>query len=261
MKTTSFLLTVIILLTLTACGRSSAVSSKPAPASESATASQPAPPITTGLAGINAENYPRVDGSTANMPLMAALYSKFCNISPEDAETMVQTSGGTGAAWRSLLWGDVDLLLIYEAPEAVKAELEDAGIWEGLEIMPVGRDGLVFLANAQNPVESLSREQLVSVYTGEITDWSELGGTEGPIAAFQRNEESGSQTLFRKLLMKETEPMDPPSELRPMGMGELIDMVSDYDGSGGAIGFSVARRLRHRALATAATRLSTSFTR
>jgi phosphate transport system substrate-binding protein len=79
----------------------------------------------------------------------------------------------------------------------------------------------------------------VSIFTGGVTDWADLGGTPGPIAAFQRNEESGSQTLFKKLLMKDVVPMDPPSEYRPMAMGDLIDMVSAYDGSGGAIGFSV----------------------
>jgi phosphate transport system substrate-binding protein len=38
--------------------------------------------------------------------------------------------------------------------------------------------------------------------------------------------------------MKDVAPMDAPSELKPMGMGGLIDRVSDYDGSGGAIGYS-----------------------
>jgi phosphate transport system substrate-binding protein len=191
------------------------------------------------LSAITAENYPRVDGSTANMPLMAALYGEICGVPLEVAETMVQTSGGTGAAWRTLSWGEVDLLLVYEAPENVKAELEAEGLWGELEITPVGRDGLVFLVNSQNPVENLTQEQLVSVYSGETTDWSALGGESGPIAAFQRNEESGSQTLFQKLLMKDATPMDAPSELMPMAMGALIDMVSEYDGSGGAIGFSV----------------------
>jgi phosphate transport system substrate-binding protein len=93
--------------------------------------------------------------------------------------------------------------------------------------------------NTKNPVENLIREQLIGIYTGAISNWSEVGGEEGDVKAFQRNQESGSQTLFLGLLMKDIEPMEPPKELRPGTMGELIDAVAAYDGTGGAIGFSV----------------------
>ena len=191
------------------------------------------------LPGVNAANYPRIDGSTANLPLIAALYSKFCGVSRDEAETLVSISGGTGAVWRNMMYEGADLLLVYEAPENIKEEMKEAGLFDKLEITPLGRDGLVFLVNANNPVDNLSREQLVGIYSGAITDWSVVGGEEGPIAAFQRNQESGSQTLFIGLLMKDIAPMEPPSELRPASMGGLIDAIAAYDGSGGAIGFSV----------------------
>jgi phosphate transport system substrate-binding protein len=219
---------IIFVLTFTSCGAADTAPQAPAE-----------PQAAVSLAGITAENYPRVDGSTANMPLMAALYSKICGVPAEEAETLVQTSGGTGAAWRTLLWGEPDLLLIYEAPESVREELEAEGVWQELEITPVGRDGLVFLVNAQNPVNGLTQAQLVDIYSGKTTDWSGVGGASGPITAFQRNEESGSQTLFQKLLMKDKTPMDAPSELMPMAMAGLMDVLSEYDGSGGAIGYSV----------------------
>lgn len=189
------------------------------------------------LAGVSAANYPRVDGSTANMPLMAALYSKICGVAPEAAETMVTASGGTGAVWRNMMYQGADLLLVYEAPEGIKAEMEEQQL--DLEITPLGCDGLVFLVNKQNPVESLSTDQLRGIYTGEITDWSQVGGEAGPISPYQRNEESGSQTLFKKLLMGETEPMQAPTELVPGSMGGLIEAIAAFDGAGGAIGYSV----------------------
>ena len=203
-------------------------------AEESPAAASPAGGI---LPGVSAENYPRVDGSTANMPLLAKLYSEICGVPIKEAETLVAVSGGTGAVWRNMMYQGADVLLVYEAPEVVKAEMEAEGL--ELEITPVGRDGLVFLVNSANPVDSLTREQLMDIYTGKITDWGEVDGDSGAIAAFKRNEESGSQTLFMKLLMGETEPMEPPTELKVMGMGALIDGVAAYDGSGGAIGYSV----------------------
>ena len=191
------------------------------------------------LEGIDAENYPTVNGSTANHPLICRIYEEICGVSEEKAETMVNLDlGSTGSIWVNMLNGyGPDLLIVYEPPEEVKAEY--ASKLEQFEIDPLGRDGLVFLANAKNPVESLTVEQLQGTYTGQITDWSEVGGEAGPISPFQRNADSGSQTLFLKLLMAGLTPMDPPTELVQAAMGALIDGVASFDGSGGALGYSV----------------------
>lgn len=193
------------------------------------------------LPGVNAQNYPKVDGSTANLPLMAALYSTLCGVPQEEAQALVDANG-TADAWRKLAYGEADLLLVYEAPESVKRDLEEmqeAGEAPALEAAPLGRDGLVFLVNAKNKVENLTQEQLRDIYTGKITDWEQAGGEAGEVKPFQRNPESGSQTMFLKLLMKDTEPVTPPTELTVGFMGALIDAVAGYDGSGGALGFSV----------------------
>ena len=187
------------------------------------------------IPGINADNLPRIDGSTANIPLIAKLYSGLLEISSEEAETMVSTSGGTGAAWHNLFWDGADILIVYEAPDGLLDEYDDIE----LEIDPIGRDGLVFLVNKANPVEGLTIKQLQDIYTGKVTDWKDIGGTTGEISAFQRNQESGSQTLFLKLLMGGITPMNPPTELIVGGMEGLIEAVAAYDGSGGAIGYSV----------------------
>lgn len=73
-----------------------------------------------------------------------------------------------------LYGGESCLLIVYEPPEEVK-EASAAELAQ-LEIDPIGRDGLVFLANAQNPVESLTVEELRKIYTAQLTDWSEVGG-------------------------------------------------------------------------------------
>lgn len=186
--------------------------------------------------GLNRENYPRVDGSTANMPLMAEVYSAVCGVGLEEAETAVDVSK-TSAAWIKLAEGEKDLLLVYEPSEQIKSRLEESQV--KLDSTPIGRDGLVFLVNQENRVDSLTQEQLRDIYTGKITDWASVGGDAGTIAPFQRNEESGSQTLFRKLLMQDTEPMQAPTEMRPGFMGALIDRIAAYDETGGAIGYSV----------------------
>lgn len=189
------------------------------------------------LPGITTENFPQIDGSTANLPLMAEVYSRVCGVPLVDAQTSVSEARGTSEAWRSLVSGYSDLLLVYEAPETVRQELEDSRV--DLEVTPIGRDGLVFLVNQKNPVDNLTQKQLQDIYTAAVTDWKEVGGDDRPIAAFQRNEESGSQTLFLKLLMKDLTPMQAPTELRRGMMADLIDAVAAYDGSSEAIGYSV----------------------
>ena len=110
-----------------------------------------------------------------------------------------------------------------------------------LEVTAIGRDALVFIVNEQNPVESLTQDQLRDIYTGAVTNWAELGGNDQSIVAFQRDETSGSQTLFEKLLVgdRELTLTDPPTELRPGMMGALVDGLASYNNEGNAIGYSV----------------------
>ena len=181
-------------------------------------------------------DYPRVDGSTANLPMMAQIMADVTGISLAEAEQLTSCRK-TADAWLALAQGDADLLLVYEAAEVTKQQL--AEIDTELTVEPIGRDALVFIVNEDNPVQSLTQEQLIGIYTGEITNWSEVGGADLPIVAFQRPEESGSQSLFMKLLMQERQPMDAPTEFRPAEMGGLIEQLASYNNSADALGYSV----------------------
>lgn len=180
--------------------------------------------------------YPRVDGSTANLPMMAQIMADATGISLAEAEQLTSCRK-TADAWLALAQGDADLLLVYEAAEVTKQQL--AEIDTELTVEPIGRDALVFIVNEDNPVQSLTQEQLIGIYSGEITNWSEVGGADLPIVAFQRPEESGSQSLFMKLLMQGRQPMDAPTEFRPAEMGGLIEQLASYNNSADALGYSV----------------------
>ncbi len=202
-------------------------------AAQSAVQSNPAP-VQGAL--FTLEEYPTVDGSTANLPLMAEVMSRTCGIPLADAQNFV-TASKTAISWQLLADGYADLLMVYEMPESVRQGMGDG--YNALQISPLGRDGLVFLVNKDNPVQSLTTQQLRDIYTGRVTSWKELGGEDAEIVPFQRDEQSGSQTLFLKLLMEGEEPVPAPTELAPGGMGGLIDALAEYDASGPAIGYSV----------------------
>lgn len=197
----------------------------------------PQEPEPDPLEAISAENYPRIDGSRSCLPLLAALYARACDTSVELAEMQVKISGGTGAVWRGLFEGISDMAIVYEAPNAIREEF--ASRFDSFDIEPLALDGLVFITHKDNLVESLTQRQLVDIYTGVVTNWSEVGGEDLPIIPYQRNEESGSQTLFRKLLMKDIDPMQAPYEYYENTMSGLIDQIASFNASAGALGFSV----------------------
>ena len=224
---------------LTACSGSSE------PASSASTA--PEPPASSAASEVTAapfltvEDFPALDGSTACIPLMAQMLADTTGMDLETAQSCV-TTNTTAWAWRNLgLYGDNEngtkLIIAYEAPDSVKEELAADGA--PLDQKALGRDALVFIVNEENPVQSLTQQQLRDIYAGKITNWKEVGGADAEIVAFQRREDSGSQTLFQKLLIQGGELMDAPTELAPDMMGELVDDIAEYNNSANAIGFSV----------------------
>ena len=187
------------------------------------------------------EDFPKLDGSTACIPLMAQMMADTTGIDLEAAQSAVSVST-TAYAWESFgLYPDEEstarMLVVYEAPDSVKEELEEANVQ--LEQKAIGVDALVFIVNEDNPVTNLTQQQLKDIYAGKITNWKEVGGKDLDIVAFQRRADSGSQTLFQKLLIQGGELMDPPTELAPTAMGELVDSLAAYNNTANAIGFSV----------------------
>ena len=221
---------------LTACSGSSepalSASTAPEPPASSAASEVTAAPFLT------VEDFPALDGSTACIPLMAQMMADTTGRDLVEAQSTISVST-TAYAWENFGLYDTDtqMLVVYEAPDYVKKELEEAKA--ELESKPIGRDALVFIVNENNPVKSLTQQQLKDIYAGKITNWKDVGGEDLDIVAFQRGEDSGSQTLFKKLLIQGGELMTPPSELAPAAMGELVDSIADYNNSANAIGFSV----------------------
>ena len=182
------------------------------------------------------ENFPRLNGSTATVPLGQAVASVLLGESREEVADLTQFSRTT-QSFRELMEGRADLLLSAEPAESIWREKEERGFdWE---MAPFAVDGLVFLVNRDNPVDSLTTEQIQQIYTGQITNWSQVGGEDLDIVPFQRNAEAGSQTAMLKLVMKDLPMMEAPAGYVRGEMGDLIQAVASYDGTPAAIGYTV----------------------
>jgi phosphate transport system substrate-binding protein len=133
--------------------------------------------------------------------------------------------------------GDADILIAAEPSQSVYDEMAQANF--KYEMAPIATDALVFIVNASNPVSNLTTEQVQKIYTGEITNWKEVGGADQKIEAFQRNETSGSQALMVKCVMKDLKMATPPEGYTIAEMEGLITAVKSFDGSASAIGYTV----------------------
>ena len=165
-----------------------------------------------------------------------AVYAELLGVSREEAAERISFSKTTESYYK-LIDGQADILIVYEGNEEVEEYRTSKGFeWEKTEF---AKDAFVFVVNEKNPVNSITIDEARRIYTGEITNWAQLGGDDMEITAFQRNPGAGSQTLMEKLVMQGEPMMEAPSVQVIRGMGELIEAVKGYDNSPGAIGYSV----------------------
>lgn len=181
-------------------------------------------------------DYPRVDGSTATLPLSYRLMEEATGVDEAAAKQAIRHNKTTESFY-ALVDGRADLLLVYEPSQDAWDYAEEQGV--GLEVQAIGYDAPVFLINDGNPVESLTHEEIVGIYTGKITNWSQVGGDDLDIVAYQRVENSGSQVMMRAQVMQGVEMVDAPKEFRTSEMGELVDAIASYKNTANSIGYSV----------------------
>ncbi len=108
---------------------------------------------------------------------------------------------------------------------------EEQGL--GLVDTPIAFDGIAVIVNPDNPVDALTTDQLRQVFSGEVKNWSELGGEDRPINLVNRDEASGTREAFKKIVMGEDARFDRSAVVLP-GTGQVRDVVAR---SRGAIGY------------------------
>ncbi|MBE6689558.1 MAG: phosphate ABC transporter substrate-binding protein [Ruminococcaceae bacterium] len=183
------------------------------------------------------ENYPKMGGSLANLPLGEAVTATVLGTDRTTANEMITFEGSTTDNYKALVDGEFDIILAYEmGEEAVEYAAEKQ---VELEMTPIGTDALVFICSLENKVESLTKQQIEEIYKGNITNWKDVGGKDHNIIAYQRNKDSGSQTLFDKLVNLGDELMEAPAETRIGSMIGLLEAVADYENSADALGYTV----------------------
>ena len=209
-KTLAILLSALLCLSLfAACGEepaeeSVAPSEEPVAESEepAVESEEPAEEISGNVA---------LNGSTSMESVILALIEGFAKVQPE--VNPQYTGSGSGAGIEGVLGGTCDLGL---ASRALSDEEKAEGAVENV----IALDGVAVVINPENTVTDLTIEQIAQIYTGEITNWSELGGADAEIAVFGRENGSGTRSAFEEIV----------------GVEDACAYTNEYSSTGDVIG-------------------------
>lgn len=130
-------------------------------------------------------------GSTSMEKLCEAMSESFMETYPNVTVTVEYT--GSGAGIESLTQGSIDI-------GNASRSLKEGEVANGATENVVAIDGIAVITDTANIVTDLSTEQLAAIYTGEITNWSELGGNDEAIVVIGREAGSGTRGAFEELL-------------------------------------------------------------
>ena len=183
----SIALCLILALSLAACGQTAAPAATTAPAASSAPATEA--PATTAAAKLSGTV--ATDGSTSMEKVIGALGEAFMEANPDTTFTYNPTGSGSGI--QAVQEGRCDIGL---SSRALKDAEKEAGLTETV----LAYDGIAMIVNPANPVEDLSLEQIADIYTGKITNWSEVGGNDSQIVLIGREAGSGTRGGFEEIV-------------------------------------------------------------
>ena len=180
------------------------------------------------------DDLPIIDGATAAFPVYSAFVHAVYPRSTELYDGVFEYNNTVGG-YKKLAERKTDIFFgAYPSKEQL-AYAEECGTT--FAFTQIGTEAFVFFVHKDNPINSLTAEQIRGIYAGEITNWMEVGGNNEPIMAFQRNEGSGSQSMLLRF-MGDTPLMEPPMSQVSGFMSGIIEEVADYESRSGSIGFS-----------------------
>ena len=152
------------------------------------------------------------------------------------------TGGGSGTGIAQLINGTTDIAQSSRPmKDAEKAQMKAKRGKDVVEI-PVALDGLAIYVHSSNPLKEISLEQAKAIYTGQMSNWKELGGKDAPIIAYSRENNSGTYAYFKERVLKNEDFM--PEALNMPGTAAVINAVGKDKNSIGYGGIAYGKGIR-----------------
>lgn len=141
-------------------------------------------------------------GSDTIVNLALAWAEAYQSVQPEIRISV--TGGGSGTGIAALINGTVD---IANASRQIKNEERENAEANGITPVEfiVARDAIAIIVHPENPVNQLTIDQISSIYSGEISNWSEVGGEDRPIVRLSRETNSGTHVYFLENVLRKGE--------------------------------------------------------
>ena len=118
------------------------------------------------------------------------------------ATSIQVTGGGSGTGISALINGTTDVCQASRAMKPTEKEkLRERYSSPGVEI-PVAKDGLAVYVNISNPLDELTMDQVKQIFTGKVQNWKELGGPDGKIIPYSRENSSGTYVFFKEHVLQ-----------------------------------------------------------
>ncbi|EIP2398041.1 PstS family phosphate ABC transporter substrate-binding protein [Escherichia coli] len=182
------------------------------------------------------QNWPRIDGATAAYPIYASAFYAL-SVIPEDFHVWDYLENSrTPEAYNKIVKGDADIIFVAQPSGGQKKRAKESGVT--LLYTPFAREAFVFIVNADNPVNSLTEQQVRDIFSGAITNWRTVGGNDQEIQTWQRPEDSGSQTVMQSQVMKNVRMISPQETEVASVMEGMIKVVAEYRNTNNAIGYT-----------------------
>lgn len=185
-KMMAMLSAAVVAVGVMGCGGNAATDSN----ADANTTSQAADATTDATASADLSGKITLAGSTSMEKLANAMAEAFMEKYPN--VTVAPEFTGSGAGLESLAKGTVD---IGDASRALSDDEKAGGAVENI----VAIDGIAVITDPENAVSDITSEQLAQIYTGEITNWSDLGGADEQIVVIGREAGSGTRDAFEEL--------------------------------------------------------------
>lgn len=178
---------------------------------------------------------PRIGCSAITKQLTSSILKNFTQ--DENIADNVFDVDSTEEGFNKLIKDEVDVLISTYPTDDIMTFAKANGV--DLEITPIAKDGFVFFTNTNNKIDSLKVSDIQKIYTGQIKNWSEIGGENIDIKAFQHPENSPTQNEMISSVMKNLKIIDAPKDVfYAKKFGEINDLIATYDNTKGALGYS-----------------------
>lgn len=173
-------------------------------------------------------------GATAFQPLIEAVADEFMTENPD--VVIAISGGGSGDGISGIVDGS---LQIGRSDVFAEEKVDDESQLEGLVDNQVCIVGMGPIVNANVDIDDITTEQLAGIFTGQITDWSEVGGTAGTINVINREAGSGTRATFEAAVLQGAEV---PADFTPVAevdsSGTVVEQVAATEGSISYVAFN-----------------------